>query len=230
MFRRKMAAVLSATALMLLFQASAWAATLTFDGPKDTSLTYLVDADPKAKTFTVGTRPGGPIIIILPGSPPPPPPVEWGQLTASGTSYDGVYKSATPPGPGGLPPNFFATQQNMMLTGGFAFGKKVPAVDLLLNVTSFTFLSDSTGMLTGINGTVYSRSHLGELLLFFPYLDPFTEFSGVFNINLTETQGGKILLTDFTVSLQPVPEPGTMMLLGSGLAGLIGCCRRRMKK
>jgi hypothetical protein len=34
----------------------------------------------------------------------------------------------------------------------------------------------------------------------------------------------------FAGDIQPVPEPGTMMLLGSGLAGLVGYGRKRFRK
>jgi hypothetical protein len=42
-------------------------------------------------------------------------------------------------------------------------------------------------------------------------------------LRLTDAQGNPI-------ALQSVPEPGTMMLLGSGLVGLIGYGRKRLKK
>ena len=50
-------------------------------------------------------------------------------------------------------------------------------------------------------------------------VDPNSEYTLYFNSTL-EIQGGEI----------PVPEPSTMLLLGSGLVGLVGYGRRRFKK
>lgn len=51
------------------------------------------------------------------------------------------------------------------------------------------------------------------------------EGKAYFNIHTDQFPGGEI-----RGFLTPVPEPGTMLLLGSGLVGLVGYGRRRLKK
>ena len=47
----------------------------------------------------------------------------------------------------------------------------------------------------------------------------------------TEAANGRqIAFDNFTLTQHPVPEPSTMLLLGSGLVGLVGYGRRRLKK
>lgn len=85
--------------------------------------------------------------------------------------------------------------------------------NILLATLNFTALSVgnySLGILSDI-----SNPNEG-LTTLFHYYDP---FSGPGQINMTSG-----------VNVNPVPEPTTMLLLGSGLAGLVGFGRKRFKK
>jgi hypothetical protein len=142
--------------------------------------------------------------------------------------------STTAAGPGSLSTNFlgnrgadfaqvFSGSLNVPLTANDQF-------DLVINITPFTYDPAAGSLLLDVSLNSPTSFTGGPVLYFLAGFDPSTSrIASPTGGNCATVLDGFGLQTRFTsTTTTPTPEPGTMLLLGTSLAGLVGGFRKRL--
>jgi hypothetical protein len=90
----------------------------------------------------------------------------------------------------------------------------------------FEFLFNVTGgLLTGGSFPLFTKPQAGVIL----GADGNSTFTGSFASDFSNLIGGQAGTGTGSADTAPIPEPGTLLLLGSGIAGLVGFGRRERR-
>jgi hypothetical protein len=162
------------------------------------------------------------------------------------TNYENPLLVSNPGNALGAPNGNYATIGSLTLLFGSNFldltGSDVVVVDAVYDKSRIINVGDIYSMTARRSGTnTWSDLTFDTSLGGYRYLEIAGNYSGLFDaINLTYLAGGRVANLGFEVdavgvnnplnTVAPVPEPGTMMLLGSGLVGMAIWGRKKFRK